>query len=107
MASGGNFSYSQGFLKEKYIYLHLKARRFAFNLKLNRMKKTILFIIATNCSLYLFAQVQQYTQLDKPTRNIVLNSICNAINNYYVFPDTAKLMCNYIRLQDEKGEYDL
>jgi C-terminal processing protease CtpA/Prc len=71
------------------------------------MKKIILFIIASGCSLYLFGQVPSPRQLDKTTRNIVLNSIGNAINSYYVFPDTAKLMWNYINRQNEKDEYDL
>lgn len=71
------------------------------------MKKIILFIIAGNFSLYISAQVQQTPQLDKSTRKISLNSICNALNRYYVFPDTAKLMCNYISRQNEKGAYNL
>lgn len=71
------------------------------------MRKIILLVISASCSLSLFGQIQSTPQLDKTTRNIVLNNICNAINNYYVFPDTAKLMCNYINRQNEKGEYDL
>lgn len=71
------------------------------------MKKIVLCIIAAHYNLYLLAQDPQTTHLDKSTKNTVINSICHSLTEYYVFPDTAKLICNYIKLQNEKSEYDL
>lgn len=67
------------------------------------MKQIILIIFLSCYSLSLFSQNQQAPQLDEKTKSIVYN----ALNNYYVFPDTANSMCNYIKQQNEKGKYDM
>lgn len=58
------------------------------------------------CGQLLFAQNKQPSQIDANTRKAVLQSICNAINSYYVFPDRAKSMADYIKKQSEAGRYD-
>jgi|SRR5215204_467369 len=70
------------------------------------MKKIFFAIIFMLCGQLLFAQNKQPPQIDGNTRTAVLQSICNAINSYYVFPDRAKSMSDYIKNQSEAGKYD-
>ena len=70
------------------------------------MKKIFFAIIFMLCGQLLFAQNKQPPQIDGNTRKAVLQSICNAINSYYVFPDRAKSMSDYIKKQGEAGKYD-
>lgn len=70
------------------------------------MKKIFFAIIFMLCGQLLFAQNKQPPPIDGNTRKAVLQSICNAINSYYVFPDRAKSMSDYIKKQSEAGKYD-
>lgn len=70
------------------------------------MKKIFFAIIFMLCGQLLFAQNKQPPQIDGNTRKAVVQSICNAINSYYVFPDRAKSMSDYIKKQSEAGKYD-
>ena len=70
------------------------------------MKKIFFAIIFMLCGQLLFAQNKQPPQIDNYTRKAVLQSICNVINSYYVFPDRAKSMSDYIKKQSEAGKYD-
>lgn len=61
--------------------------------------------------LFLFGQVlsaqnKPVPPLDSRTQKVVLDNICKAINEYYVFPDRAASMSEYIKQQSEKGAYD-
>lgn len=70
------------------------------------MKKIFFAIIFMLCGQLLFAQNNQPPQIDGNTRKAILQSICNAINSYYVFPDRAKSISDYIKKQSDAGKYD-
>lgn len=54
---------------------------------------------------FLFAQNNQPPKIDSVVKNEVINNICNAINNYYVFPDKAKVMSDYLKQQNQNGTF--
>lgn len=45
-------------------------------------------------------------QLDNSTQKTVVKNLCNSLNKNYVYPDKAKLISDFITLNDNNGKYD-
>lgn len=54
---------------------------------------------------FLIAQGQQKTVISDSTKKVVLLSVQNALNRYYVFPDKAASMSDFIKQQGDAGKY--
>ncbi len=71
------------------------------------MKKIIFFLTVLTC---LFqnstAQNQKLPELNIATKKILVDSIGNALNNYYVFPEKAIKMAEYVKKQCKNKSYD-
>jgi hypothetical protein len=71
------------------------------------MKKITSFIVALIFfSPTLFAQNQPLPKLSNKTKKDIIDSIRKALNNYYVFPEKAKIMAEYLEKQSQKNGYD-
>ncbi|MDQ6755990.1 MAG: S41 family peptidase [Bacteroidota bacterium] len=70
------------------------------------MKNITCLLIAFTFSYSLIAQNNPEIKLELPTKNKVIDNICKALNKNYVYPDKAKLMCDYINEQNIIGKYN-
>ena len=71
------------------------------------MKRITSFIVAfIFFSPTLFAQNQPLPKLSNKTKKDIIDSIRKALNNYYVFPEKAKIMAEYLEKQSQKNGYD-
>ncbi|MFT3823971.1 MAG: S41 family peptidase [Chitinophagaceae bacterium] len=69
-------------------------------------KMTCLLFILFCLSGYLLAQNETSLKLTAATRNALIDSIANALNSYYVFPDKAKAITGLLKEQLQRGKYD-
>jgi len=69
------------------------------------MKKNFIIIILFFLTQSSPAQNKQPQQIDDAVKQQTIENIHNALDAYYVFPEKAILMNEYINLQNKNGEY--
>lgn len=65
------------------------------------IQKNIVICLFIFYGQFLFAQHNESPKIDSLEKTEVLKSICNSLSNYYVFPDKAKVMFDFLKQQNE------
>jgi hypothetical protein len=70
------------------------------------MKPTNILLLLIFCSLSLYAQSPLGEKPEAKEVKLLIDSVCNALNKYYIYPDKAALMASTIKKNYKSGAYN-